>query len=101
MARRLRAATELQDRWGAVAPLGLPGARADPSARPPYPLTIDHERLRRLKDDFALYRLTFGQPRQEDLLNVLRSQGIQTNEEQAARLRLDLSPPLVRNDGPR
>lgn len=31
----------------------------------------DHDRYRRLKDDLVLYRLTFGQPRQEDLVELL------------------------------
>lgn len=42
----------------------------------PYPMSIDSERFTRLKDDLALYRLTFGQPRQEDMLDLLRHHGI-------------------------
>ncbi|WP_231935285.1 C-terminal helicase domain-containing protein [Micromonospora viridifaciens] len=40
----------------------------------PYPLSRDQARLDRLKADLAVYRLAFGQPRQEDLLNLLRRQ---------------------------
>lgn len=39
----------------------------------PFPLSTDGARYRRLKDDLALYRLTFGQPRQEDLLEILNA----------------------------
>ncbi|MER7273453.1 helicase-related protein [Dactylosporangium sp. NPDC000244] len=38
----------------------------------PYPLSRDEARLERLKADLAHYRLAFGQPRQEDLLALLR-----------------------------
>jgi hypothetical protein len=40
----------------------------------PYPLSRDQARLDRLKADLVMYRLAFGQPRQEDLLNLLRRQ---------------------------
>lgn len=59
----------------------------------PYPLSVDSSRIERLKDDVALYRLTLGQPRQEDLLDLLRRQGVGTDAAQADALRLDLSPP--------
>nr|WP_239542782.1 helicase-related protein [Micromonospora terminaliae] len=38
----------------------------------PYPLSRDQAKLDRLKADLVRYRLAFGQPRQEDLLNLLR-----------------------------
>ncbi|MBO4140359.1 hypothetical protein J5U46_09415 [Micromonospora tulbaghiae] len=38
----------------------------------PYPLSRDQAKLDRLKSDLVMYRLAFGQPRQEDLLNLLR-----------------------------
>ena len=59
----------------------------------PYPLSTDGARYRRLKDDLALYRLTFGQPRQEDLLEILKSRGVQHDEARAEELRLRLAPP--------
>ena len=49
--------------------------------------------LQRLKDDVVLYRLALGQPRQEDLLDLLRRQGVQADPARASALRLDLSPP--------
>ncbi len=55
----------------------------------PYPLSVDSTRLERLKDDLALYRLTFGQPRQEDMLGLLRRHGNAANGEAG----LDLRPP--------
>ncbi len=58
----------------------------------PYPLSTDVTRLERLKIDLALYRLTFGQPRQEDMLELLRKQGVQADPDRVAELRIDLSP---------
>lgn len=40
-----------------------------------FPLSIDEERYARLKRDLVLYRLTLGQPRQEDMLEVLTASG--------------------------
>ncbi|MEX2376117.1 MAG: hypothetical protein WD942_11125 [Dehalococcoidia bacterium] len=37
------------------------------------PLSRDHERWERLRELLTLYRLAFGQPRQEDLLTLLSS----------------------------
>jgi hypothetical protein len=59
----------------------------------PYPLSTDGARYRRLKDDLALYRLTFGQPRQEDLLDILKRRGVQHDPARAEELRLRLAPP--------
>ncbi|MFC7959668.1 DEAD/DEAH box helicase [Rhodococcoides kroppenstedtii] len=59
----------------------------------PYPLSVDLARLERLKSDLALYRLTFGQPRQEDMLALLRKRGLEANPEMLAGMRIDLSPP--------
>jgi hypothetical protein len=58
-----------------------------------YPLSVDLARLERVKSDLALYRLTFGQPRQEDMLELLRNQGVEMQPERMAELRIDLSPP--------
>lgn len=60
----------------------------------PYPLSSDLTRYERLKEDLVLYRLTFGQPRQEDLLELLRKRGVGTEASKGASLRLDLRPPL-------
>jgi hypothetical protein len=59
----------------------------------PFPLSSDGARYRRLKDDLALYRLTFGQPRQEDLLELLKQRGVQYDAARMEQLRLRLSPP--------
>jgi hypothetical protein len=59
----------------------------------PYPLSHDHDRYRRLKDDLAVYRLTFGQPRQEDLADLLLQRGVHLDPAELDRLHLDLRPP--------
>ncbi len=41
----------------------------------PFVMSSDMARYERVKRDVALYRLTFGQPRQEDMLELLREQG--------------------------
>ncbi|QGG94359.1 DEAD/DEAH box helicase family protein [Actinomarinicola tropica] len=88
------AAVEHRDQLGDLTPHWVyPGPAKVQRITAPYPLSIDHDRLQRLKDDVALYRLTLGQPRQEDLLGLLRRQGIAGSDDTAARLRLDLSPP--------
>ena len=58
----------------------------------PFPL-IDESRLVDIKRDVALYRLTFGQPRQEDMLELLRRHYSDATAEQLDALRLDLSAP--------
>jgi len=45
-----------------------------------------------LKDDLALYRLAFGQPRQEDLLDFLKHRGVDS----AGTGVIDLQPDAVR-----
>ncbi len=58
----------------------------------PYPLSHDRTRYEQLKVDLATYRLAFGQPRQEDMLELLKRRGTQ----QAAEP-LDLRPPALRS----
>ena len=60
------------------------------------PLSRDEERWARLQESLALYRLAFGQPRQEDMLAVLRRRGIVGQPEQIADIRIDLRPPAPR-----
>ena len=62
----------------------------------PYPLSSDETRYQRLKDDLALYRLTFGQPRQEDLLEILKRNGVQHDPARIEELRLRLAPRSLR-----
>ena len=57
------------------------------------PLSRDEERWARLQDSLALYRLAFGQPRQEDMMAALQRRGIAANPEQINELRIDLRPP--------
>jgi hypothetical protein len=63
---------------------------------PALPLSRDLDRLKYLKHSLTLYRMVFGQPRQEDLLNYLL---VNLPEEERARiasqLRIDLSPPAL------
>ena len=61
----------------------------------PYPLSSDLIRLSQLKEDLALYRLTFGQPRQEDMLELLRHRSVAGKHSDILELGLSLSPPRV------
>lgn len=55
---------------------------------PMYPLSSDAERYRRMADVLALYRLTMGQPRQEELLRLFSG----LTKEQVDSLLFNLSP---------
>ena len=57
---------------------------------PQYPMSIDNERYRRLIEVLSLYRLTMGQPRQEELLELLENKNL--SEQQISQLLFDLSP---------
>jgi len=59
---------------------------------PMLPLSREHAQLQVLKKNLALYRLTFGQPRQDDLLSWLRTQsdGGALTSEQVEDLRIVL-----------
>lgn len=59
---------------------------------PYFPLSREIERAERLRRDRALYRLAFGQPRQEDLLDLLEQQGVTRDEQRLHDLRIDLRP---------
>lgn len=54
-----------------------------------YPLSRDSERYERLRSALALYRLTLGQPRQEDLVEMLARRGADAD----ALPTIDLRPP--------
>lgn len=61
---------------------------------PMLPLSREVDRYARLRRCVALYRMVFGQPRQEDLLQFLLTQFTpEEAERQATELRLNLSPP--------
>ncbi|WP_396659483.1 helicase-related protein [Microbacterium sp.] len=54
-----------------------------------YPLSRDIGRYERLRDALALYRLTLGQPRQEDMVELMRRRGVDGRKVPA----IDLRPP--------
>lgn len=56
---------------------------------PLYPLSEEANRYRRLINELSLYRLTMGQPRQEELMQMLEGK---FSAEQIQRLLFDLSP---------
>ena len=62
----------------------------------PYPLSRDLSRYEQLKVDLATYRLAFGQPRQEDMLELMRRRGTTHSSEP-----LDLRPPAIARNGHR
>ena len=60
------------------------------------PLSRDAERLGELRRSLTVYRMVFGQPRQEDFLEfILRQVPQERRREIAAALTVDLSPPNV------
>ena len=61
------------------------------------PLSRDQERWSQLQESLALYRLAFGQPRQEDMLAALQRRGIASQPDQIADLWIDLRPPAANN----
>lgn len=64
------------------------------------PLSSEAARRASLKRGLALYRLVFGQPRQEDLLAYLSGAvDVDHMPEVAERCRIDLEPPSLQSDG--
>ncbi len=59
---------------------------------PVYPLSRDIKHFKDLKRSLAAYRMVFGQPRQEDLLDYLKSQLDDDQIEEVLKYRIDLSP---------
>ena len=60
---------------------------------PLLPYTKEVEAFRRLKRQLAIYRMVFGQPRQEELIALLDQGGMSVSQLQA--LTIDLSPPAT------
>ncbi|MDI7269692.1 MAG: hypothetical protein QME96_17020, partial [Myxococcota bacterium] len=61
---------------------------------PMFPLSRETTRLDDLKRSLALYRLVFGQPRQEDLVRLLRDREQSGHgAEDLRRYQVDLAPP--------
>jgi hypothetical protein len=57
-----------------------------------FPLSRDDAQYERLRDSLTLYRMMLGQPRQEDMMELLRLRGV--TDTQVAQL--DLRPPSRR-----
>ena len=57
---------------------------------PLYPLSRDRYKYERLIKVLALFRMTLGQPRQEELLNLLKNMHL--SDEQLKKLTIDLCP---------
>lgn len=90
-------ATGETERCGEFAPHWVyPGPARIERHVAPYPLSVDTTRLDRIKEDLALYRLTLGQPRQEDMLELLARHGVQHSPDRIHELRIDLTPPAAR-----
>jgi hypothetical protein len=60
---------------------------------PPY--TRDASILPHLLDSTAMYRIAFGQPRQEELLRALAAKLTDTQRTELLRIRVDLTPPAA------
>ena len=62
---------------------------------PVLPLSRDAQRVDALRRSLAVYRMVFGQPRQDDLVEfILREVPDDRRNELAAALTIDLSPPV-------
>lgn len=86
------AATGAHPELGEFAPYWVyPGEAAVERQIITYPLSRDIGRAERLKDALTLYRLTLGQPRQQDMLEMMVRRGV----EAGAVAKLDLSPPRL------
>lgn len=73
-----------------------PGAAKIERWIPMLPISRDEAREGLLQRQRALYRLAFGQPRQEDLVAILDRQGYDKDDRRRAALRIDLRPPRCR-----
>lgn len=85
-----------EDLGGLVPDWIYPGSHKVIRELMPYELSIDGPRLEKAKSGVALYRLAFGQPRQEDLIELLKHRDV--DGEAAAKMRLDLTPPHREKD---
>jgi len=88
------AATEDERAYGGLSPFWIyPGNARIQRRIMTLPLSRDQDRWNQLQDSLALYRLVFGQPRQEDMLAALQRRGIASRPEEIDNLRIDLRPP--------
>jgi hypothetical protein len=75
---------------GEFAPYWLyPGAARIERHLMPYTLSRDVTKTARLRDALAMYRIAFGQPRQEDFIDLLSRQNLSAQTQPA----IDLRPP--------
>ncbi|WP_067196409.1 NUDIX domain-containing protein [Microbacterium sp. XT11] len=58
-----------------------------------FTLSRDHDKYERLLDALTLYRLTLGQPRQEDMLRLMRQNGVEAEDAGVGRGAIDLRAP--------
>ena len=79
---------------GRICDLSEGGARIERRV-PLLPLSRDEIHLQRLKRGLALYRLVFGQPRQEELLTHLGDLDEEQRQAAVAKWRIDLTPPAL------
>lgn len=63
---------------------------------PLLPYSKEEELYARLKRQLTIYKLVFGQPRQEELVNLLNQSEIP--EDKLRELMIDLKPPLIERD---
>lgn len=82
--------SDMNDLWPSWV---YPGAAKVECWVPYMPMSTDVAKEQRLRRDRTLYRLAFGQPRQEDLLAVLEAGSM--SPERLAELRIDLRPPSI------
>lgn len=91
--RLFDAATEYQLEFGDFTPgWAYPGPHKIERHVAPFLLSSDQARYDKIKQDVALYRLTFGQPRQGDMLELLRKRGVHADPELLRAMRIDLAP---------
>ncbi|MFI5623502.1 hypothetical protein ACIA03_08560 [Nocardioides sp. NPDC051685] len=84
------AATDERTNYGDFAPGWVyPGPSKIERHVAPLPLSSDRARYERVRRDVSLYRLTFGQPRQEDMLELLKDDATG----RAETFRISLAPP--------
>lgn len=87
-------ATEYKRQYGDFTPDWVyPGPASIERHVVPLAFSRDRARYERVKRDVSLYRVTLGQPRQEDLVEALR--GRELTEAEISDLRIDLTPPAA------
>ena len=87
------AARDFEEEYGGFSPSWVyPGPAKIERHVAPILLSSDAAKYARVKKDVALYRLTFGQPRQEDLLELLRRHQGDFDPETLRALRINLAP---------